>query len=62
MRVRTGTFSRPDGPSFSCLKSILKFSAGPSGRAKLSIRTDAVRTLLMVVRMLKLQNFFLAFQ
>jgi hypothetical protein len=47
-----------DGPSFTCPKSILEFSAGPSGRANLSVRTEAVRKILGSVRTLKLHHFF----
>jgi hypothetical protein len=58
MRVRTGARAIRTGQVFLVRKVILEFSAGPSGRANISIRTEAVRTLLGSVGMLKLQNFF----
>jgi hypothetical protein len=43
MRVQTGALDHPDGPSFSCLKSILEFFAWPSRRERFS-RPDVVRS------------------
>jgi hypothetical protein len=61
-RVRMGARAVQTGQVFLVRKVILEFSLRPSGRANVSVRMDAVRTLVMAVRRLNLQNFFLAFQ
>jgi hypothetical protein len=58
MRVRTGSRAVRTGQVFLVRKVILEFSEGPFGRENLSVRTEAVRTLLGSVQTLKLQNFF----
>jgi hypothetical protein len=56
--VRTGAKAVRTGQVFLVWKVILEFFEGPSGRANLSDRTEAVQTLLGSIRMLKLQYFF----
>jgi hypothetical protein len=50
------------GQVFLVRKVILEFSAGLSGWANISVRTDAFRMLVMAVQILNLHNIFLAFQ
>jgi hypothetical protein len=50
------------GQVFLVQKVIMEFYAGLSGRANVSIRTDAFRRLVITFRMFNLYKFFLAFQ
>jgi hypothetical protein len=56
MRVRTAPVRT--GQVSLVRKVILEFSARPSGRANLSVQTEAVRALLGSVRTLKITAFF----
>jgi hypothetical protein len=60
MRVRTGARAVRTGQVFLVRKVILEFSAGPSRRENLSVRTEAIRMLLGSVWTL-ITAFFLSF-
>jgi hypothetical protein len=58
MRIRTGARAVRTGQVFLVQKVILEFSAGPSGRENISVRTEAFWMLLGSFQILKLHYFF----